>query len=393
MTTTRRDGTADRIVTHLGTRGPTSRKDLAAALGLPQTTIASAAERLVRGGVVHEQGIDRTDDAWPGRGRPPRLLALTRRKHVAVVVVGHHTLQVAVVASDDGTVEARAVRPLAPLETDDLVQPSVALLDEALAQAGLERDVVGCAVVALPRPSRPGRAIDAGRRPLAGAWPPGPPQWFDHDPVPDFERALGVPTVGENDANLAALGEATRGVAAGAQDVLHLKLVPGLGAGVIANGAIVRGALGYAGELGHVQVDEHGPLCGCGNRGCVIRLVNLHMVVDQLRPTYPSDLDLDQVLELAAAGEPDVCRILGDLGRTMAPFVATACLLLNPEVVVVDGSLGIGTTAFMDGLRDPVVRSTPREVGASLRIAAGTLHDQAELVGAAALATRLRLAR
>jgi len=384
--------TTERIVAELEHAAPLTRRELATRLGLPVTTVTSAVERLLLDGTLREH----TDEGGrtPSPGRPPRHLALAARQLVAVVVVGHRKLEAAVVTLD-GVIETRAARPFDPHGTDDVVAPGVALLREAIDGSGLDPDEIGGAVIALPRPYRAGAgspwpARPSVREPLA---PFVPPAWLATDPAPALAEALGVPAIAENDANLAALGEIARGAATGLDDVLYVDLVPGFGAGVVAGGELVHGRLGFAGELGHVQVDEHGPLCACGNRGCLIRVATVQHVFEQLRPTYPASLTFEDVVGLAEAEDPDVHRVLADLGRTLAPILATACLVLDPQAIVVDGALGAGSRAVVAGVRERIERALPRRVFEELQLVPGTLADQAELVGAAALAARSRLLR
>ncbi|MFC8732870.1 ROK family protein [Luteimicrobium sp. NPDC057192] len=382
--------TNERIVAELEHAAPLTRRELATRLALPVTTVTSAVERLLLDGTLREH----TDEPGrtPGRGRPPRHLALAARQLVAVVVVGHRTLEAAVVTLD-GVIETRAVRPFDPRAADDVVGPGVALLRQALDGSGLDPEEIGGAVLALPRPYRAGAGSPWPARSTIRDPAAPPPAWLATDPAPALADALGVPAVAENDANLAALGEVARGAATGLDDVVYVDLVPGFGAGVVAGGALVHGRLGFAGELGHVQVDEHGPLCVCGNRGCLIRVATVQHVIEQLRPTYPASLTFEDVVGLAEAEDPDVHRVLADLGRTLAPILATVCLVLDPQAIVVDGALGAGSRAVVAGIRERIERALPRRVFEELRLVPGTLADQAELVGAAALASSTRLLR
>ncbi len=116
-------------------------------------------------------------------------------------------------------------------------------------------------------------------------------------------------------------------------------------------------------------------------------------VIEQLRPGYPASLTFEDVVGLAEAEDPDVHRVLADLGRTLAPILATACLVLDPQAIVVDGSLGAGSRAVVAGIRERIERALPRRVFEELRLVPGALADQAELVGAAELASRTRLLR
>jgi predicted NBD/HSP70 family sugar kinase len=122
-------------------------------------------------------------------------------------------------------------------------------------------------------------------------------------------------------------------------------------------------------------------------------MTTTYHVIEQLRSAYPQSLTFEDVVGLAEAGDPNVHRVLADLGRTLAPHLATACLVLSPQAIVVDGSLGAGSRAVVAGLTERIERALPRRVFEGLAVVPGTLADQAELVGAAALASKERLLR
>jgi predicted NBD/HSP70 family sugar kinase len=184
------------------------------------------------------------------------------------------------------------------------------------------------------------------------------------------------------------LGEAYLGAGRGMDNIIHLKLVPDLGAGVLVNGTLARGAHGFAGELGHLHYDKDGPLCFCGSRGCLRQLLNIPNIVDKLRPAYPQNLTFEDVVHLAAQADAGVHRIVSDLGLTLGHFLATACVLLNPQAIVVDGSLGAAAQPFIDGLREGIRREVPTATLHGLQIVPGILAGRAEVLGAAVLVRR-----
>ena len=133
-----------------------------------------------------------------------------------------------------------------------------------------------------------------------------------------MRRRLDLPVVAENDANLGAVAEAAFGAARTAQDVLYIKLTSGIGAGVIVKGGLYRGTAGRAGEIGHVIVDPDGPLCRCGNRGCLEMLVGVPALLETVRPVL-GDITLGELLDLAVAGHAGCRRVLADAGAIQTP--------------------------------------------------------------------------
>jgi predicted NBD/HSP70 family sugar kinase len=217
------------------------------------------------------------------------------------------------------------------------------------------------------------------------------PGWQGLLPAEELERRLGVPVHADNDANLGALAELHQGSARGRHDVVYLKVASGVGAGIVLGGRLHRGASGIAGEIGHVQVGEDGHVCRCGNRGCVETMVSAARLLELLRPAYGAGLGLEQVLALDAEGDAGVRRVLSDAGRTVGRALADLANSLNPELVVVGGTLG-GSASLLEGLRASIDRYAQPDTAAALDVVPGALGDRSEVVGAVALAIALTAA-
>jgi len=120
---------------------------------------------------------------------------------------------------------------------------------------------------------------------------------------------LGLPVQVENDANLGALAEHRFGAGLGSDSLAYLKVATGIGAGLIVEGRLFRGAGGTAGEIGHTIVDETGDVCRCGNRGCLETVAADGSLLALLRPAHGDDLTVRGMLELVSAPSPArACR-------------------------------------------------------------------------------------
>jgi predicted NBD/HSP70 family sugar kinase len=172
---------------------------------------------------------------------------------------------------------------------------------------------------------------------------------------------------------------------------VYVKVVEGLGAGLVLGGQLYRGARGMAGELAHVQVRDDGPWCICGGRGCLAHSFG-GFVTSFVESAYQKPLNFVDVLDLAALGEAGTRRILGDAGRQVGRVLADLCMMLCPEAIVVDGMLGAAAEAFLAGVREMIERHTPTTVAQTVRLVIGGLGDRAEILGAVALARREHLA-
>jgi predicted NBD/HSP70 family sugar kinase len=369
-----------------------SRTELARLSGLPKTTVTGVVGRLLRLGVVVEHAGN--GDGQGRAGRPAAGLALAGPAgRVAVFSLTHVWLRLAV-AGFDGTVLARRDMPIdRPRDARRVLDAGVALLDELLTEADLSRQAITCAVVGVPAPYDRGTGVVVGRIP--GAVMDAVPEiqevlgWLRPDPAPEVAGRLGVPTVADNDANLGALGEATFGAGRGLGSLIYLKVVEGLGAGLILDGRLYRGARGLAGEFAHIQVSEDGLWCSCGGRGCLGD--ELGATVAGLRPAYQRPVTFTDVMRLAVLGDAGTLRIMNDAGRRIGRVLADACMVLSPDAVVVDGLLGAAGKPFLAGVREMIDRHTMTTVAETVRLVAGSLGDEAEILGAVALARSERL--
>lgn len=168
--------------------------------------------------------------------------------------------------------------------------------------------------------------------------------------------------------------------------MVYLKIGHGVGAGLILNGSLFRGATGSAGELGHTTVDEHGRVCRCGNRGCLETYVSSGDVTRLLAATHGADLTVPDLVAAALAGDVGCGRVIGDTGRLLGAAVAGLCNTVNPELVVVGGEIAGAGELLLDPLRETVARHGIRGSVRDLRIEPARLGIEAHVVGAVILA-------
>lgn len=364
------------ITTLLAAEGPTSRAELVRRTGLSRTTVSSLVGDLIASGHVVETA-DRGRPHKGGSGRPPLLVALsTPSGGVAGVDIGHRHVRVAV-ADRRGTVLAEELDAVDVDEDgEEALDRAARMVRHALRAAGLDRADLHAVGMCVPAP------LDRGSARIRTRILPG---WSDLSPGAELHRRLAVPVVADNDANLGALAELSHGAARGASDVVYVKLASGLGAGILFGGRLHRGATGIAGELGHVQVGEDGPVCRCGNRGCLETMVAAPRLLEVLQPAYDEELSVDRVLELDTAGDAGVRRVLSDAGRAVGRALADLCNSLNPDTVVVGGKLG-ASASLNEGIRASVDRYAQPDTADAVRVVPGELGDRAEVLGAVSLA-------
>jgi predicted NBD/HSP70 family sugar kinase len=376
----RRDATQQLLVT-LSSLGPMSRAELARRTGLAESTVSTTVSELLAAGTLTE--LDATALPLPGAkgGRPAVLLALHRsaglavgidfgKRHVRVAVgdLGHQVLA-------EHTSPVAADRPAA-----EHISAAVTLVNQALKDAHADRSHVLAVGMGLPGPVHRTTGELGDSTILPG--------WVRVRAATAMGDALGLPVTVDNDANLGALSEWTWGAAQGYSDVAYLKIATGIGAGLIIDGRPYSGAGGTAGELGHTVIDPAGPICRCGNRGCLEMLAGVPIVLQALRGTHGDAVTIGQAITLARGGDPGCCRAIADAGRAIGSALATLSNLVNPERIVVGGELGAAGELLLTPLRESLQRAAIRSAAQDVQVVESTLGERAEVLGALVLAMR-----
>ncbi len=216
----------------------------------------------------------------------------------------------------------------------------------------------------------------------------------------ELKKLLKKPVYVDNDCNVGLLGEYSFGAAMGARDVVGFFVGTGIGGGIIINGKLVHGFNENAGELGHVILDPAGPLCGCGNRGCLEAFSSRTAIEREIRAAIAAGT-LSTVLEGAEAGPIRSRRLLEAYRANDAAVVpavnrsaeylgyATAGMLniFNPEVVVIGGGVveALGEI-YVDRTRETAVKNCFKIASRNVRIIPAALKDDSGVLGAAVLA-------
>jgi predicted NBD/HSP70 family sugar kinase/biotin operon repressor len=361
-------------------RGSASRADLARLTGLSRSTVSTLVSELQASGLVvaHEAPAA---GRWPQQGRPPTLLTLDRSAGLVLGFdFGHDQVHVAI-ADLSRTILAERTQPLdVDNSAASALDVAVALADEVIGAAGVDSDRMLGAGVGVSGP------IDVS----AGTVHTGKilPGWAGVRPAEELAARLGVHVHLDNDANLGALAEVTLGAGIGARDAMYVMVGGGVGAGLILGGELYRGAGGTAGELGHVLVDESGPICRCGNRGCLEMMAGGRAIIALLRSSHGDELTLDEVMALVADGDSGARRAIADAGRILGRSVAAIVNTFNPELVIVGGAVSAAGDVLLDPLQEAVQRYAIPSAAADVRITRGVLGDRAEVLGALELAAR-----
>ena len=362
----------------LAEAGAVSRADLARRADLAPSTVSAVVNDLHAAGLVVEPAEPVHPAVRAPVGRPPVLIALHRKAGVvAGVDFGKRHLRMAI--SDLGhSLLAERHRTLdADLPAAEAIALAKAMFADALEEAGARGEELVGVGMGLPGPvHRPSGQL--GDSTIL-------PGWVGVRAADAVSAALGHVVEVENDANLGALGEWMWGAGRGAHHMAYVKAATGIGAGLIVAGQPYVGAGGTAGELGHTVIEPGGPICRCGNRGCLETLAGAPAILGSLREVHSDDLTLAEAVAYARRGDAGCQRAIADAGIAIGTAVATLCNLFNPHRVVVGGDLGAAGELLLAPLRESLRRGAIRSAAEDVDVVQGELGERAEVLGAVAL--------
>ena len=381
-----RERNRNRVLGALRERGRISQADIARLTGLSRTTVHTLVSELKNSGLVHEVETSAPDV----RGGRPAVQLMLRDSSLAVVGIdfGHSHVQVAVADVAHNVLAERRRDLDVRHDARTALDTATVMVEEVLAEARVERKAVIAAGIGVPGPVDRGRGTAGSATILPG--------WTGVRIAREMQLRLGMPVEIENDANLGALAEMTWGAGRECSNFAYIKAATGIGAGIVIDGRLLRGASGTAGEIGHTTLDESGALCYCGNRGCLETVASGPAIIALVSSGHPELLTLGQVIELASSGDARCRRAISDAGREIGVAVAGLCNLINPERVIVGGLLSRVGELLLQPIRESIRRHAVFAAAERVEVVAAVFVERAELLGSLALALHVsseRMAR
>ncbi|MCM1339384.1 MAG: ROK family protein [Muribaculaceae bacterium] len=228
---------------------------------------------------------------------------------------------------------------------------------------------------------------------------PNIPGWVNVPIAQMIEDEFHIPTKIDNDVRCAALGELKFGAGRGCENFICMTVGTGIGSGLVINGKLVRGAANAAGELGHIKLQtQGGPLCGCGDTGCLEAFASgpaiVAMANDYLKggkaakfSEMAGDGEITPyiVAKAAEAGDPIAKRIFEIIGEYIGLGLTSVINLLNPEKVIIGGGVAESGDLLLDPIRRTVKARAMSVAGNSVEIVQAELGNSAGVIGASML--------
>lgn len=373
-----------RLLRLLRDDGPRSRAELGDVVHLSRSKLAQELDRLTALGLIEQAGL-----AASRGGRRSGIVRISSRIRFIGIDIGATSIDVAVTGGDLEILGHVA-------KAYDVREGPTAVLDEVLELVGklggdgMIPEVHGAGI------GVPGPVSFRDGVPVA---PPIMPGW-DRFPVREMiSQELGCPVLVDNDVNIMALGELHSGPARSVDDFLLVKIGTGIGCGIVVGSSIYRGVSGSAGDIGHIAADDDGPICACGNIGCLeacfggaalardalaaARSGRSAFLAERLAEGHR--LTALDVAAAAATGDATAIQMIREGGRQVGHVLAGLVSFFNPGLVIIAGGVaGLGH-ALLAEIRSVVYRrSLPLATG-NLPIVLSELGDTAGVIGATRL--------
>lgn len=348
-----------------------TRREVQDLTGLSRSTLSLRMSQLLEAGYLKESG-----QVSGSMGRPAKMLSFDESRQLVLAVdLGATHAHLAIIdAGGQILMEATSSQRI-DAGPDDVLRYVTRRLTELLARSGRELYEVAGVGVGIPGPVR-----FTTQRPNK---PPLMPGWHDFPVAEKISQALRLPVFVDNDANLMGLGEA-RARYADSPSVLFVKVGTGIGAGVILHGQAERGVAGGAGDIGHIRImpEGQGRLCTCGAVGCLATEASGGAIARQLTEAgIPASTPSD-VVRLVNDGNAIASELVQRAGHLLGEVLATSVALLNPASLVLGGTLSATGDLLVDAVRETVLARTVPLANRELTIAGSTLGSNAAVQGA-----------
>jgi len=378
-----RDHNLSQVIQLIHRNGAMSRAQISRETGLSAPTISALANVLISSGLINEAG-----EAESSGGRRPILMQFKYQARYAIGVDLGATHITSMMINLGGTIVA-----MRTASVDAMRQPQVALdlirahLSELLAETKISTAEILGVGIAAPAPLE-GEGLTRLSSIIL-------PAWKDIDLKKEINREFeDLWVYVDNDANAGALAEKWWGKGRGYSNMAYIKLGTGVGSGLIVNDDIYRGSAGTAGEIGHTSINSDGPLCRCGNRGCMESYVGSPAIiadaanklkVQPISNVDPANLKIRDLAVAALHGDPAAIQIVQKAGGYLGIAIANMLNLLNPGLIVLGGDLIAAGPVLLQAVKETALARAIPKAGKEVIIIASDLGDNVVAIGAATL--------
>jgi glucokinase-like ROK family protein len=378
------------VIRALRRQGRISRSEISNITGWSKAKASQEIRSLVDKGYLVEVG-----EGVSQGGRKPRLLHINNQLgYIAGIDVGATSLDIALADVTGLILRQCSETTDVHLSPETVLGRCSELLLELIQAQGATPDQILGIGVGVPGP------VDFARGVLVA--PPLMPEW-ENFPIRDFFKRtfLSAFVVVDNDVNIMALGEQRAGDGAGVDHFIFVKIGTGIGAGIISNGKIHRGSDGCAGDIGHICVDKKGPLCACGNTGCLEAMAagpaiaskaidaarnGISPILSQMREANRGGLRPEDVNAACREGDQAALDIIRESGKMIGDVLASLVNFFNPSHIFIGGGISNFGNHLLVAIRQAVLQRSLPLATTHLSIKFSRVGSNVGIIGAISLA-------
>jgi len=360
------------ILNVIKTHGPISRADIAHMTGLSPATVTSITGLLIDEDLIFEKA---TGDS--SGGRPPILLALNPQGGFVIGIKLMELHAVAALTDLNATVLEKATIQMPNKELDSVIDELVLLVEDLIRKSTIPKKRLFGVGIGLAG------VIDS----VNGILRKSP--FFGWKDVPLGDRLhsrLKVPIFLDNDVNTLTLGEKWLDSGVHTDNYVVITVGRGIGMGIVINGQIYRGKGGGAGEFGHLVVNQDGPICNCGKRGCLESYLGDQALLMRAREEVSSSIqDIDDLIQIAGDGNSAAIHLFNWAGNLLGQEIANLVNLFDPKLIIISGEGVRMGDPFFFSMREAVQNNSVPELFENTEIRINTWGDDVWARGAASL--------
>lgn len=340
-----RDAPAGKIIRALAAFGQVSATQLVQSTGLARSTVSTILTDLKDRGLVLEG-----ETVSAGFGRPTQMVSLDPAQgFCAGVLLGLGEVRVALCDLAHTVVSDIWLEMPHDYTPGDAVLRVRHLLEEECTRLGISiPDLLGVGLAVSAPISYEGKVLNGSILPT----------WCGIDIAEVFSPEIGCPIFVENESHCGALAELTWGAATGEPNFVLFKFDLGIGGAVVTNGQVQRGAYGNAAEFGHISLNPHGPLCRCGNRGCLETYAGGFNLIRMAEQAAGGKITIETLVDRAQAGDPAYLRLVEDAAEMAGWGMGITSTILSPPLFVIAGKLASIGQPFISALKKSFARHT-----------------------------------
>lgn len=375
------------ILDLIRTKGPINRAEVARVTGLSIPTVMKITDELRRINLIRVIGKRKSIG-----GKRPELYEFIRNSFYSIGLdIGRNKILVVIIDMSGKIMHKKEIKTGETIPAQGLIERIIALLKEIIADSHLEDDKILGIGIGMPG------LLDTE----AGIVLFSPDFNWEHiNLIEKIEENFSYKTVIENSNRTLALGEHWFGAGTESSNLICVNLGYGIGAGILENGEIIQGSSGSSGEFGHIILDKDGPVCSCGNRGCLEAISSGYAIANQARSLIesgcetvltslshgdPSKIDAKLVFSAAFLEDPVSLDIVNNAIRYIGIGIATLINLFDPEQIILAGGLTKSKEIYEESLETLIQTYQMKFAGRKVKIKYGKLGDKGSAIGAATL--------